>query len=181
MRYCPRFSATKPSVSLLELTKNSLELSSLPFSDTPWQKRRLRRICPISLRRSPSGRTPVLYSNPMGRTSRFFVSNPLSETYFLHFLQQPEQPLPQRQPPPFLSRSAARTAKNSATAIAARIMKSSGFIRRLLSSGKQANQLIDERRANPRDAALHHHDAQRARGGIQLAADGRDGRNARRV
>ena len=32
----PRFSAAKPSVSLLELTKNPLVLSPLPFSDTPW-------------------------------------------------------------------------------------------------------------------------------------------------
>ena len=31
----PRFSPAKPSVFLLELTKNPLELSSLPFSDTP--------------------------------------------------------------------------------------------------------------------------------------------------
>ena len=31
----PRFSAAKPSVSLLELTKNPLVLSPLPFSDTP--------------------------------------------------------------------------------------------------------------------------------------------------
>ena len=31
MRYCPRFSPTKPSISLLELTKNPLVLSPLPF------------------------------------------------------------------------------------------------------------------------------------------------------
>ena len=31
----PRFSPVKPSVSLLELTKNPLALSPLPFSDTP--------------------------------------------------------------------------------------------------------------------------------------------------
>ena len=180
MRYCPRFSPAKPSVSLLELTKKSLELSSLPFSDTPWQK----GACAAYVRyhsgvRLRGGR--LFYIRIRRDVLPFSVSTPLSETYFLHFLQQPEQPLPQRQPPPFLSRNTARTAKNSATAIAARIMKSSGFIRRLLSSGEQANQLIDERRANPRDAALHHHNAQRARGGIQLAADGRDGRNARRV
>ena len=36
MRYCPRFSPAKPSVSLLELTKNPLVLSPLPFSDTPY-------------------------------------------------------------------------------------------------------------------------------------------------
>ena len=42
----PRFSPAKPSISLLELTKNPLVLSPLPFSDTPWaylkNSRRLR-------------------------------------------------------------------------------------------------------------------------------------------